>query len=79
MYNELIRLFVGWIILCLPIYFILGRWKFEIFEKIIFTFFISYGIISLLVYWIGQIFNLKVGLLLAMIILSVVCFLWRKK
>ena len=79
MYTEAFRLFIGWFVLCLPTYLILGKWKFNTFEKIIFSFFISYGLTSLLTYWIGKIFNLTIGLFLSFVVLVIIyIFLVRK-
>lgn len=79
MYAEIIRLVVGWVVLCLPIYLILNKFEFKTFEKIILTFFVSYGLISLLVYWIGKVFNLTIGIILTFVLLVAVKIFWMRK
>jgi len=75
-----LRLFLGSVIIYfIPVHLILGRFKLDTLEKLIFSFFISLGIFPLLTYYFGKLTTFRIGMIISFILLGVIALILRKK
>ena len=62
----------------IPMYLIMSLFDLTAVEKVVFAFFLSLGIYSILVYWIGFLVSFKVSVFLSFVLLLAVWYIIRR-